>query len=405
MTDFIAVHIRSQPLREDRRARLKEGDRGARLEEVAGLFLKLGFIAFGGPAAHIALMRQEVVQRRKWLNDQAFLDLLGASNLIPGPTSTELAIYLGYTRAGPPGLVLAGLLFILPAMLMVTAFAWAYVQYGATPQASAVLYGIKPVILAVVVQAIYGLLRAAIKSWQLAAIPLLTIVGYFAGVNLVFLLFGLAIAVAVVVNRSRLQPPFSQAAFVLPPAALDFAQNAPSGFILGLLFLTFLKIGATLYGSGYVLLAFLHDDFVKGLGWLTDQQLLDAVAVGQFTPGPVFTTATFIGYILDGIPGALVATVAVFLPSFVLVAAVYPWVPRLRASPWTSGFLDGANAAAVGLMAAVAWQLAVASIIDSLTVALFVITVALLIRWKINSAWLVLAGGAVGLIASAVRGS
>ena len=405
MTDFIAVHIRSQPLREDRRARLKEGDRAARLEEVAGLFLKLGFIAFGGPAAHIALMRQEVVQRRKWLDEQAFLDLLGASNLIPGPTSTELAIYLGYGRAGPVGLLLAGLLFILPAMLMVTAFAWAYVQYGATPQASAVLYGIKPVILAVVVQAIYGLLRAAIKSWQLAAIPLLTIVGYFAGVNPVFLLFGLAIAVAVVVNRSRLQPPFSHAAFVLPPAGLDFAQNAPSGFSLGLLFLTFLKIGATLYGSGYVLLAFLHDDFVKGLGWLTDQQRLDAVAVGQFTPGPVFTTATFIGYILDGIPGALVATVAVFLPSFVLVAAVYPWVPRLRASPWTSGFLDGANAAAVGLMAAVAWQLAVASIIDSLTVALFVITVALLIRWKINSAWLVLAGGAVGLITSAARGS
>ena len=377
-------------------------DRRARLEEVAALFLKLGVIAFGGPAAHIALMRQEVVQRRRWLDEQAFLDLLGASNLIPGPTSTELAIYLGYSRAGPLGLLLAGLLFILPAMLMVTAFAWAYVQYGATPQASALLYGIKPVILGVVVQAIYGLLRAAIKGWQLAAVALLTIVGYFAGVNPVFLLFGLAIAVAVIENRHRLHLP-SQAVVLVPPALLEFGQNAAAGFSLGLLFLTFLKIGATLYGSGYVLLAFLHDDFVKNLGWLTDQQLLDAVAVGQFTPGPVFTTATFIGYVLDGVPGALVATVAVFLPSFLLVAIVYPWVPRLRASPWTSAFLDGANAAAVGLMAAVAWQLGVASLIDWLTVALFVTTVVLLIRWKINSAWLVLAGGAIGLVASALR--
>lgn len=341
-------------------------------------------------------MRQEVVQRRKWLEEQAFLDLLGASNLIPGPTSTELAIYLGYSRAGPLGLVLAGLLFILPAMLMVMAFAWAYVQYGATPQASALLYGIKPVILAVVVQAIYGLLRTAIKGWQLAAVALLTIAGYFAGVNPVFLLFGLAIAMALIENRARLAFPGGA---VIVPLTFELAQNAPAGFSLTLLFLTFLKIGATLYGSGYVLLAFLHDDFVKGLGWLTDQQLLDAVAVGQFTPGPVFTTATFIGYVLDGLPGALLATLAVFLPSFVLVAVVYPWVPRLRASPWTSAFLDGANAAAVGLMAAVAWQLGVASLIDWLTAALFLTTVVLLIRWKINSAWLVLGGGAVGLIA------
>jgi chromate transporter len=373
--------------------------RSARLKELATLFLKLGCIAFGGPAAHVAMMRQEVVERRKWLSDQSFLDLLGASNLIPGPTSTELAIYLGYSRAGGVGLLLAGLLFILPAMLMVMGFAWAYVQFGATPQAGALLYGIKPVIVAVIVQAIYGLLRAAVKTLPLALVVVLTIALYFAGLNPLFLLFGLAIAVAIFENWQRIGAS-SAAAFV--PITLLFGQASASAFSLGGLFVTFLKIGATLYGSGYVLLAFLHDDLVNRLGWLTDQQLLDAIAVGQFTPGPVFTTATFIGYVLGGVPGALVATLAVFLPSFVFVAIVYPFVPRLRASPWTGAFLDGANATAVGLMVSVAWQLGVASIFDPLTVALFVIATLLLIRFHVNSAWLVLGGAAVGL-ASGVR--
>jgi chromate transporter len=369
------------------------------LGEVAALFSKLGLIAFGGPAAHIALMRQEVVDRRKWLDEQSFLDLLGASNLIPGPSSTELAIYLGYSRAGPLGLVLAGVLFILPAMLLVMAFAWAYVEFGSTPQAGALLYGIKPVILAVIVQAIYGLLRTAIKNWLLAAIVGLTIVMFSVGVNPLVSLFGLAIAYSLVQNRGLLS-------FRGSPMVLPFAQVAlPPGaqeFSLTTLFLTFLKIGATLYGSGYVLLAFLHDDFVTRLGWLTDRQLLDAVAVGQFTPGPVFTTATFIGYILGGFPGALVATLAIFLPSFIFVAIVFPFVPRLRASPWTSRFLDGANAAAVGLMAAVAWQLALNSIVDVLTGVLCLVAAVLLIRFRVNSAWLVLGGGAVGIGAHAL---
>jgi chromate transporter len=371
------------------------------LGEVAALFSKLGLIAFGGPAAHIALMRQEVVDRRHWLDEQSFLDLLGASNLIPGPSSTELAIYLGYSRAGPLGLVLAGVLFILPAMLMVMAFAWAYVEFGTTPQASALLYGIKPVILAVIIQAIYGLLRTAIKNWLLAAIVVLTIVLFTVGVNPLVSLFGLAIAYSVFQNRSRLAVRFRATPVFLPLAQIG---PAPGGqeFSLAALFLTFLKIGATLYGSGYVLLAFLHDDFVTRLGWLTDRQLLDAVAVGQFTPGPVFTTATFIGYILGGVPGALVATLAIFLPSFIFVAIVFPFVPRLRASPWTSRFLDGANAAAVGLMAAVAWQLALNSIIDVLTGALCLVAAVLLIRFRVNSAWLVLGGGAVGLAARAL---
>jgi chromate transporter len=371
--------------------------------EVAALFLKLGLIAFGGPAAHIALMRQEVVQRRRWLSEQAFLDLLGASNLIPGPTSTELAIYLGYSRAGRMGLVLAGLLFILPAMLLVLAFAWAYVEFGSTPQAGALLYGVKPVIVAVIVQAIYGLARGAVKSWPLGVVVVLTVGMYFAGLNPLVPLFGLAILVMVIENRSRLNALSSHtsalALLAVPPAQ---APPVTAGFSLGVLFLTFLKIGATLYGSGYVLLAFLHDDFVNRLGWLTDQQLLDAIAVGQFTPGPVFTTATFIGYLVGSWAGAIVATVAVFLPSFVFVAVVYPLVPRLRASPWTAAFLDGANAAAVGLMAAVAWQLGTTSIVDGLTAALGLLATLLLIRFRVNSAWLVLGGALIGLAATAV---
>ena len=385
-------------------------ERGA-LREVAGLFLKLGWIAFGGPAAHIALMRQEVVARRKWVTEQQFLDLLGASNLIPGPTSTELAIYLGYARAGRVGLVLAGTLFILPAMLLVLAFAWAYVRYGTTPQVGALLYGIKPVIIAVIVQAIYGLLRTAVKTWRLGVVVVLALGLYLLGVNPLVPLFGLALLVMLVDNRARVgrggrasAAPVPMAAPVLPLAPQTAVPAALAGFSLAALFLTFLKIGATLYGSGYVLLAFLRDDFVRRLGWLTDRQLLDAIAVGQFTPGPVFTTATFIGYLTGGWAGAAVATAGIFLPSFVFVAVVYPLVPRLRASPWTAAFLDGANAAALGLMTAVAWQLGRTSIVDPLTAALALVAAAALIRFRVNSAWLVLGGAAVGLLATLAAG-
>ncbi|HYM92447.1 MAG TPA: chromate efflux transporter, partial [bacterium] len=270
------------PLRAERRHALLE---------VAVLFLKLGWIAFGGPAAHIALMRQEVVGRRKWLSEQQFLDLLGASNLIPGPTSTELAIYLGYARAGPMGLVVAGLLFILPAMLLVLAFAWAYVRYGSTPQVASLLYGIKPVIIAVIVQAIYALLRSAVKHWRLGVVVVLALALYLRGLNPLIPLFGLALLVMVVENRARLigRRRYTRGGplLVLPlpaiPGVAAVAVAGTAGFSLAALFLTFLKIGATLYGSGYVLLAFLRDDFVHRLGWLTDRQILDAIAVGQFT--------------------------------------------------------------------------------------------------------------------------
>jgi chromate transporter len=380
------------------------GERQGALGEVGTLFLKLGFIAFGGPAAHIAMMRDEVVRRRKWLTDQQFLDLLGASNLIPGPSSTELAIYLGYTRAGPVGLLLAGVLFILPAMLIVMGFAWAYVQFGSTPPVTALLYGIKPVIIAIIVQAIYGLLRTAVKTWLLGIGVVVAIGLYLIGLSPLVPLFGIAVAVMLVENRDRLQNPGepgpqSRASGLWPVLPLLHAAPlavATAGFSLLTLFLTFLKIGATLYGSGYVLLAFLRDDFVDRLGWLTDQQILDAVAVGQFTPGPVFTTATFIGYILGGVPGAIVATICIFLPAFLFVAVVYPLVPRLRASRWTSAFLDGANAAAIGLMAAVAWQLGTSSVVDGLTAGLALVAALLLIRFKVNSAWLVAGGGLVG---------
>lgn len=373
---------------------------GSDLGEVAGLFLKLGLIAFGGPAAHIALMRQEVVDRRRWLSNQEFLDLVGAANLIPGPSSTEVAIFLGYVRAGWRGLVLAGILFILPATLIVLALAWAYVRFGATPGAAALLDGIKPVIIAVVAQALWSLGRTALKSALLAVVGGVVLMLYLLGVSPIALIFGGGVVVVLVdLGGRQLRPPLAALGPVgpglTPAAAIVKGVGTASLFTL---FLTFLKIGAVVYGSGYVLLAFLHDDLVTRLGWLTDQQLLDAVAVGQFTPGPVFTTATFIGYLVAGVPGAVVATVGIFLPGFVLVALVYPLLPRLRASPLTRRFLDGVNVAALGLMAAVTWQLGRASIVDPFTASVAILALLVLLRFTPNSAWLVLGGGLAGVV-------
>ena len=373
--------------------------RSGSLAEVVRVFLKLGVIGFGGPAAHIAMMREEVVRRRRWLSDERFLDLLGMTNLIPGPNSTEMAIHLGYVRAGWPGLLLGGACFIGPAVAIVLAIAWLYVHYGTTPTARWVLHGVLPVIIAVVVQAIWGLGRTAVKGPLLALVGLLVLALALAGVNELALLFG---GGAIVVLVRLAKPSLAGvaallAALGLPGLALGQGAAVGGGVVLGTLVLVFLKIGATLYGSGYVLLAFLRNDFVHRLGWLSDRQLLDAVAVGQVTPGPVFTTATFIGYILAGATGAILATVAIFLPSFVFVALSYPLLPRLRGSRGASAFLDGVNVAALGLMAAVTWQLARSAIVDAFTAILAAGAGALLILRGVNSAWLILGGALAGV--------
>ena len=369
------------------------------LAEVARLFFKLGVIGFGGPAAHIALMREEVVRRRRWVSDERFLDLLGMTNLIPGPNSTEMAIHLGYVRAGWPGLLLGGSCFIVPAVLIVLTLAWLYVHYGATPAATSALYGVIPVIIAVVAQAIWALGRTAVKGPLPAALGIGVLALSLAGLNELALLFGAGAAFMLVRLARR---PAAAAAMVagtlgLPAVALGQGVVAGAGVTLGTLFLTFLKIGATLYGSGYVLLAFMRNDFVHRLGWLSDRQLLDAIAVGQVTPGPVFTTATFVGYVLAGWTGAGLATVAIFLPSFAFVALSHPLLPRIRGSRGAGAFLDGVNVAALGLMAAVTWQLARSAITDGFTAVLAVASGVLLIRGGVNSVWLIAGGAAAGL--------
>ena len=367
-----------------------------RLVEVVALFLRLGVTAFGGPAAHIAIMHDEVVSRRKWVSEQEFLDLLGAANLIPGPTSTELAIYLGFRRVGWIGLVLAGVCFILPAMLIVLALAWAYVRFGSTPLVNGIFYGILPVVIAIVAQALWNLGRKAVKNRLTALLGLLVVVLYFLGVNILILLLAAGLIALFGENLSRVKR-LPLAGFWLPLAGLGLlAGSIP--FSLPVLFLNFLKVGATLYGSGYVLLAYLRADFVHGLGWLTDRQLIDAIAIGQVTPGPVFTTATFIGYLLGGVPGALVATAGIFLPSFVFIAATSLLINRIRNSPWIAGFLDGVNVASLGLMLGVTLQLASTAVIDPITILIALVSLLLLLRFKINSTWLIAGGALIGLI-------
>lgn len=369
--------------------------------QVTGLFLRLGVTAFGGPAAHIAMMHDEVVKRRKWLDDQEFLDLVGATNLIPGPNSTEMAIHLGFLRAGWLGLIVGGVCFIVPAMLIVLALAWVYVRFGATPQAEWLLYGIKPVVIAIIGQALWSLGGKALNNYLTALAGLVVIALYFLGFNEILLLFAAGLAVMLAKNFRRLGSR-AMSIFLVSAAGAGLTPQASAAFSLPLLFFTFLKIGSVLYGSGYVLLAFLRADFVVRLGWLTDRQLLDAIAIGQVTPGPVFTTATFLGFILDGTSGALLATVGIFLPSFIFVALSNPLIPSMRKSVWFGSLLDGVNAASLGLMAAVAWQLGVASLIDPLTIAIASASLLLLIRFKINSTWLIAGGGLLGWLFKAL---
>ncbi len=377
------------------------------LGELARLFLKLGTIGFGGPAAHIAMMEDEVVKRRRWLDHQQFLDLLGATNLIPGPNSTEMAIHIGLVRAGWRGLVVAGSCFILPAMLIVWFLAALYVRYGSLPEATFLLYGIKPVIIAIVVQALWGLGKSAVKGTLTALVGISTMVLFFRGMNEILLLFAAGFITMAIANLWRGWKQGNHSVMGFPVLAILSASAELSSPIaltttvpVSLLKLAFffLKIGSVLFGSGYVLLAFLRADLVERWHWLTDQQLLDAIAIGQFTPGPVFTTATFIGYVIAGSPGAILATVGIFLPAFVFVAISSPFIARLRSSSWASGFLDGVNVASLALMAAVTLQLGRAAVIDWFTAVLALIAAVLVFRLKINSAWLVFGGGVIGLV-------
>ena len=375
------------------------------LRELAALFLRLGATAFGGPAAHVAMMEDEIVRRRRWLTREEFLDLLGAANLIPGPNSTELALHVGWRRAGGPGLVVAGACFILPAALIVAALAWGYVRYGALPAAGGLLYGVKPVVVAVVAQALVGLGRSAVKGAAHAALALAAIAAALLGAHeLLVLAAAAALGAAVGLRRPRApaQPTPGEAddgPQAAPAVALlALAAPAAGAATLGTLFATMAKTGAVLFGSGYVLLAFLRADYVERLGWLTERQLLDAVAVGQLTPGPLLTTATFVGWIVAGPAGAAVATVGIFLPAFLFVAASGPLVPRLRRSPVAGAVLDAVNAASLALMAVVAAQLARTALVDATTLLLALGALLLLVRWRVNSAWLVLGGAAAGLL-------
>jgi chromate transporter len=373
------------------------------LRPLALVFLKLGTIAFGGPAAHVAMMREELVRKRKWLGDDEFLDLVGATNLIPGPNSTELAIHIGHARGGWAGFLVAGSCFIFPAAAIVSAAAWAYVTYGALPEAGAFLYGIKPPIVAIVAHAISGLARTAFKNAGLAALGAVAAVLAFMRLHELIVLFGCAgvyVAWRAAGSRShQRKPPIMRS--LLPPfafAASAFAPGVTASAGLWPLFGVFVKAGAFLFGSGYVLLAFLKADLVERWGWLSDAQLMDAIAIGQVTPGPVFTTATFIGYVLAGPAGAAVATTGIFLPAFFFVALSAPFVRQLRRSATAGYFLDGVNVAAIGLMAAVSWDLGRAAIVDWTTAALAMGSAVALFRFGVNSTWLVAAGAVVGLI-------
>jgi chromate transporter len=369
------------------------------LLELARLFLKLGIVAFGGPPAHIAMMEDEVVSRRGWLTREQFLDFLGATNLIPGPNSTEMAIHVGRVRAGWPGLLVAGGSFILPSAVMVTALAWAYVRFGSLPQVSGVLYGVKPIVIALIVQAVFKLAKSALKSTWLALVGALAVLATALGVDQLAVLAGGGLLTGLIYWLRTGRRTLSSAPLVLTGGAgLSSIAVGSSVVPFGLtsLFLVFLKIGAILFGGGYVLVALIRSNLVARLGWISERQLLDAIAMGQVTPGPLSTTATFIGYLLEGIPGAVVATVAIFLPAFFFVAISGPLVPRLRQSPLAGAALDGVNVAALALIAVATWQLFRAAVVDGTTLVLAGLSLFLLIVYRVNSVWLVLGGAVFG---------
>lgn len=381
------------------------------LGDIARLFLKLGVVTFGGPAAHIAMMEDEVVNRRRWLSRQHFLDLVGATNLIPGPNSTEMTIHIGYEQQGGRGLVVAGTCFILPAVLITGGFAYLYVTYGSLPNVEPFLYGIRPAVLAVILGAVWRLGRQAVTSWRLALMGIAVAAVVVGGVNEILAFFVGSVLGAIWLRGTS--PGSSDTASRFIPIlflqrigsdstaiAAGTGVAAAAGISLWKLFLFFLKIGAILYGSGYVLVAFLEGGLVQDYGWLTQEQLLDAIAIGQFTPGPVLSTATFIGYVLDGAPGALVATAGIFLPSFLFVLILNPLIPRMRESAWLSAFLDAVNVAAVALMVAVTIQLGMSTLISWPAWTIALASAVVVVIFRVNAAWIVLGGAVLGWLLS-----
>lgn len=364
------------------------------LRDIAKEFLRLGFVAYGGAAAHFAMMEERFVRRRAWVSRERFLDLVGAVNLLPGPSSTELTIYLGELRGGLPGMIVAGMGFILPAAVLVLGLAWAYVKFGAVPQVTGLLFGIKPVVVALLAQAVWNLARGALKNVGLALLAVAVVASAFFGANVLQLLIGAGVLWILIREGRTLASQKASAAGVLR----IFTTSGIAAVGILPLFLYFLKVGAVLFGSGYVLLPVLRADLVVRLKWLTDAQLLDAIAVSQATPGPYFTVATFIGFLLGGWRGAGLATVGMFLPAFIYVGVTAKFLVKLRKSPVASAFLDGVNAAAVALMAVVGWQFARAALLNVPAAALAVLSALLIFRFKVNSAWLVLGGAVAGIL-------
>ena len=369
----------------------------AKLLNLAALFFKLGCISFGGPAAHIAMMEDEVVTKRKWMTHAHFLDLIGATNIIPGPNSTEMTMHCGYERAGWKGLFVAGISFIVPAVFITACLAWLYQRYGALPEVAPYIYGIKPAVIAIIIMAAYRLGKKAVKSNVLAVLGVLTLVVCFLGLNEILVLFGcgfLGLSLYYVSKKTSTLNSF------IPFLILQVSEPFKIGLLK--LFLTFLKVGAILYGSGYVLFAFLDSELV-GNGWLTRQALIDAVAVGQITPGPVLSTATFIGWQMHGIQGALLATLGIFLPSFLFVLILNPLVPNIRKSKPLSAFLDAVNVAAVALIIFVCIQMGIESITDwkTITIAGMSLVVVFVFK-KLNSAFIVLGGAVLGYLLTLV---
>lgn len=366
------------------------------LKEIAGLFLKLGIIGFGGPAAHIAMMQDEVVVKRKWMTEQHFLDLIGATNLIPGPNSTEMAIHIGHEKGGWRGLVVAGLCFILPAVFITGIFAWFYREFGQLPTVQPFLYGIKPAIIAIIIGAVFPLAKRSLKSVQLGIIGLVVLVASLLNFYEIYLMFGagfLAFFLAYLKSNSNKTLPS-----LLPLVFLETSFNAIVSATNAKLFMIFLKIGAILYGSGYVLFAFLDTELVA-TGIISRQQLIDAIAVGQFTPGPVFSSVTFIGYQINGFSGAAISTLAIFLPSFVFVAFLNPLVKKMRSSVLFSAFLDAVNIASVAIIISVSITMGRESITDWRTILIAVLSIiAVFSHKKINSAFIVLGGSLIGYL-------